>query len=150
LVFQKKKNSETFHVNSASELIHSHWFFEIKKKRKKLFTLVNSYSGASFIFVHDKAHKPLPFNITVPQTRSARQIWDVDWKNCFSQTRSNKMLLLLNQRCHVGPTHWKCFYFDYQTLINMVAGEPHPQPRYQTASYSGLIFFYFQMLKTLL
>jgi hypothetical protein len=73
--FFKKKNSETLHVNSASKLIHSHWFFEILKiKKKNLFTLMNSYSGASFISVHDKAHKPLPFNIMVPQTRSARQI----------------------------------------------------------------------------
>jgi len=74
-------------------------------QKTKLCTLVNSYSGA---MLHC---------------------------SCFSQTRSSKMLLLLNQRCHVGPTHWKYFHFDYQTLINVVAGEPHPQPCYQTASY---------------
>ena len=28
----------------------------------------------SFIFVHDEVRKPLPFNIMVPQTRSAKQI----------------------------------------------------------------------------
>jgi len=41
--FSKKKNSETFHVNSASELIHSHWFFEITKKNSETFH-VNSAS----------------------------------------------------------------------------------------------------------
>jgi hypothetical protein len=53
---------------------------------------------------------------------------------CFSQTRSSKMLLLRNLRCHVDPTHWKHFYFSYQTFNNVAAGEPHPQPLYQTST----------------
>jgi len=42
--FSKKKNSETFHVNSASELIHLHWFFEILKKKNSETFDVNSAS----------------------------------------------------------------------------------------------------------
>ena len=42
--FSKKKNNETFHVNSASELIHSHWFFEILKKKNSETFDVNSAS----------------------------------------------------------------------------------------------------------
>ena len=30
------------------------------------------------------------------------------------------------------------FFFSYQTKICVAAGEPHPQPRYQTASTDGL------------
>ena len=34
---------------------------------------------------------------------------------------------------HVGPTHQKQLFLGYQTLINVAAGEPRPQPRSQTA-----------------
>ena len=39
-------------------------------------------------------------------------------------------------RFHVGPTHQKQFFLGYQTLINVAAGEPRPQPRSQTATMS--------------
>jgi hypothetical protein len=48
--------------------------------------------------------------------------------------RSSKMLLLMKLRFHVGPTHQKQFFLGYQTLINVAAGEPRPQPRSQTAT----------------
>jgi hypothetical protein len=44
------------------------------------------------------------------------------------------MLLLMKLRFHVDPTHQKQFFLSYQTLINVAAGEPHPQPRSQTAT----------------
>jgi len=34
----------------------------------------------------------------------------------------------------VGPTHQKQLFLGYQTLINVAAGEPRPQPRSQTAT----------------
>jgi hypothetical protein len=34
----------------------------------------------------------------------------------------------------MGPTNENHFFFYYQTLKYVVAGEPHPQPHYQTAS----------------
>jgi len=34
----------------------------------------------------------------------------------------------------VGPTNKNQFFLCYQTLKYVVAGEPHPQPHYQTAS----------------
>ena len=44
------------------------------------------------------------------------------------------MLLLMKLRFHVGPTHQKQLFLGYQTLINVAAGEPRPQPRSQTAT----------------
>jgi len=37
----------------------------------------------------------------------------------------------------VGPTHQKQLFLGYQTLINVAAGEPRPQPRSQTATYAN-------------
>jgi len=51
--------------------------------------------------------------------------------------RSSKMLLLMKLRFHVGPTHQKQLFLGYQTLINVAAGEPRPQPRSQTAPLGG-------------
>jgi len=34
----------------------------------------------------------------------------------------------------VGPTNQKMLFLLYQTIIVVAAGEPHPQPQYQTAS----------------
>jgi len=34
----------------------------------------------------------------------------------------------------VGPTNKNVFFLLYQTIIVVAAGEPHPQPQYQTAS----------------
>jgi len=34
----------------------------------------------------------------------------------------------------MGPTNKNQFFLCYQTLKYVVAGEPHPQPHYQTAS----------------
>jgi hypothetical protein len=82
-------------VNSASELIHSHWFFEIKKKTVHFSEQLQWSHAPLLLFFPDDSPKP-----AVP---------------CWSYSQ-------------------KYFYFDYQTLINMITGEPHPQPRYQTTS----------------
>jgi len=36
-----------------------------------------------------------------------------------------------------GSYQAKSHFFCYQTLICVIAGEPHPQPHYQTASLSS-------------
>jgi len=38
------------------------------------------------------------------------------------------------QRKLMGPTKKNHFFFCYQTLIYVAAGETYPQPHYQTAS----------------
>jgi hypothetical protein len=38
------------------------------------------------------------------------------------------------QRKLMGSTKKNHFFFCYQTLVYVAAGEPHPQPHYQTAS----------------
>jgi hypothetical protein len=52
------------------------------------------------------------------------------------------MLLLMKLRFHVGPTHQKQFFLGYQTLINVAAGEPRPQPRSQTATKANVRISY--------
>jgi len=47
--------------------------------------------------------------------------------------------MLLLQTCGTaakisGSYQGKLFFFCYQTLIYVVAGQPHPQPHYQTTS----------------
>jgi len=49
--------------------------------------------------------------------------------------------MLLLQTCGTplkvgGSYQAKSHFFFYQTLICVAAGEPHPQPHYQTASYT--------------
>jgi len=48
-------------------------------------------------------------------------------KCCFSKPVVQQLKLM-------GPTNENHFSFYYQTLKYVVAGEPHPQPHYQTAS----------------
>jgi hypothetical protein len=48
-------------------------------------------------------------------------------KCCFSK-------LVVQQLKLVGPINENHFFLCYQTLKYVVAGEPHPQPHYQTAS----------------
>jgi len=61
------------------------------------------------------------------------------WLHCSLEitTRSSKMLLL--QTCGTpvkvgGSYQVKSYFFRYQTLICVAAGEPYLQPHYQTAS----------------
>jgi hypothetical protein len=46
---------------------------------------------------------------------------------CFSKPVVQQLKL-------VDPTNKNHFFLCYQTLKYVVAGEPHPQPHYQTAS----------------
>ena len=78
-------------MNSANELIHSHWFFEIKKK-------------LLWFLRHEKQ------------------------QNAASTKRAATSLFL------VGPTTIKHFFLLNQTVLCVVAGEPHPQPCYQTGT----------------
>jgi len=48
-------------------------------------------------------------------------------KCCFSKPVVQQLKLM-------GPTNENHFPLYYQTLKYVVAGEPHPQPHYQTAS----------------
>jgi len=46
-------------------------------------------------------------------------------KCCFSKPVAQSLIL-------VGPTCTFDFFLHYQTVLCVAAGEPHPQPRYQT------------------
>jgi len=48
-------------------------------------------------------------------------------KCCFSYTCGSTNILM-------GPTIKKQFFLFNQTAFGVAAGEPHPQPRYQTLS----------------
>jgi len=48
-------------------------------------------------------------------------------KCCFSKPAAQSLIL-------VGPTGIKHFFLLYQTVLCMAAGEPHPQPHYQTGT----------------
>jgi hypothetical protein len=94
------------HVNSASELKFTHTGFS-KEKEKKLFTLMNSTTVEHSCSV-------------VPPPREAA-------KCCFYKTCGTAEFL-------VGPTSINHCFFIKQTVIFVAAGEPHPQPHYQTGT----------------
>jgi hypothetical protein len=52
-------------------------------------------------------------------------------QNAASTKRAAPSLFL------VGPTTIKHFFLLNQTVLCVVAGEPHPQPRYQTGTNNG-------------
>jgi hypothetical protein len=62
---------------------------------------------------------------------------------CFLRVRSSKELLscalgkpVAQPQFMVGSTKIKLHFLLNQTTISVVAGEPHPQPQYQTATNS--------------
>jgi len=86
-------------------------FFKLFFLKKKLFTLVNSATV-----------EPCSTVMLFPLRKCS-----------FSKTCGPAEIL-------VGPTIRKQFFLLNQTTFGVAAGEPHPQPRYQTATLYLYLF----------